>query len=286
MGADAILREDARHLANIADVSMDEMQRELGVLTRNADGDIARNEIQLAEVVRDNGSIRAGPPVSSQYQRQKEEEAWQRTFTTGTPSPTPSTLVDARIASTGRSPHFGHAMVSRVEGSVASPLLLMNAIILRGSGLSTAQPSKQGRNSSYMTSEASQLTTFEQRRNHELDVVDFMRAVGQPTPTIPAIPDLPTRIMRLDLVVEEYDELVQAILDKDIVAIADGIADLTYVLTGLGIAYGIPVSDVWDEVHANNMTKVGMSEFRVDGKYLKPANWVGPDIAGILKGRT
>ena len=63
--------------------------------------------------------------------------------------------------------------------------------------------------------------------------------------------------------------------------VADGIADLIYVLLGRAIAYGIDLRPVWDEVQRANMSKEGGGK-RADGKILKPPGWRAPDINGVI----
>ena len=113
--------------------------------------------------------------------------------------------------------------------------------------------------------------------------VFFERRVGSE----PALPDRDDQELRLLLVWEEYEELRLAHDAEDIIEIADAIADLIYVACGMAVAYGIPLNEVWDEVHSSNMRKVdsrGRPIFREDGKVLKPVNWKAPDVAGVLFG--
>ena len=58
-----------------------------------------------------------------------------------------------------------------------------------------------------------------------------------------------------DMIMEEANETHVALKDNDLVAIADGIADLLYVTFGTALAYGIPIKEVFKEVHRSNMTK-------------------------------
>lgn len=91
--------------------------------------------------------------------------------------------------------------------------------------------------------------------------------------------------MRLALITEELDELVDACAAGDIVEIADALADLEYVVLGAGHTFGLPSQAVFDEVHRSNMAKVGPGGKvikREDGKILKPAHWTPPDVAGVL----
>ena len=64
--------------------------------------------------------------------------------------------------------------------------------------------------------------------NFEL-VGDFMEAFGQDVETQPTWPDFSTRELRVDLIQEEVDELVEAIANKDMVEIADALTDILYV---------------------------------------------------------
>jgi predicted HAD superfamily Cof-like phosphohydrolase len=114
------------------------------------------------------------------------------------------------------------------------------------------------------------------------DVRDFARRFAVVTRRLPRIPPDNEAQLRLDLITEEYDELATAIENRDIVKVADGIADLIYVLIGTAHSYGIPLEKVWKEVHQTNMAKEGGST-REDGKILKPEGWVPPDIAYLIK---
>lgn len=87
--------------------------------------------------------------------------------------------------------------------------------------------------------------------------------------------------LRVDLMVEELAETLDAIKVNDLPKIADGLADLIYVAIGTAISYGIDLRPVWAAVHTANCKKVGGSK-RPDGKRLKPIGWKPPDIEGIL----
>lgn len=95
--------------------------------------------------------------------------------------------------------------------------------------------------------------------------------------------------LRQSLVEEEFDELMDAINQRDMIETADAIADCIVVLIGTALEFGIPLPEVWDEVHRSNMAKVdpltGDVRYRDDGKVLKPAGWTPPDIKSILEGR-
>lgn len=113
------------------------------------------------------------------------------------------------------------------------------------------------------------------------DVLDFHRKFGCYIGSAPAVPRDGTVKLRDRLIAEESDELADAFDAGDLPGIADGIADLIYVLLGLAVSYGIDMRPVWDEVHAANMRKEGGATRR-DGKILKPEGWVHPDIEALL----
>ena len=88
------------------------------------------------------------------------------------------------------------------------------------------------------------------------------------------------------LIREEFDELVRAYFEKDMVEIADGCADLKWVIEGLEHSLNLPQQEVWDEVARSNLSKIsedGKVKKRKDGKVLKPEGWTPPDIKTILE---
>lgn len=109
---------------------------------------------------------------------------------------------------------------------------------------------------------------------------------GQSTSEVPTFPDDITRQLRIDLIREEFiDELIPAMEEENMVEIADALADILYVVYGTAIAYGIPIDEVFDEVHSSNLSKFenGSPVRREDGKILKGKNYFKPDIEKILK---
>lgn len=68
----------------------------------------------------------------------------------------------------------------------------------------------------------------------------------------------------------------------NLVAAADALADIAYVVEGSNLAFGIDGDAVLEEVHRTNMLKA-TGEVRADGKRLKPEGWTPPDVAGVLE---
>lgn len=90
----------------------------------------------------------------------------------------------------------------------------------------------------------------------------------------------------MELITEEYKELVEAYLNKDIVEIADACRDLIWVIEGLEHTLNIPQQEVWDEVARSNLQKIGTDgkvHKREDGKVLKPEGWTPPDIKSLFE---
>jgi predicted HAD superfamily Cof-like phosphohydrolase len=91
--------------------------------------------------------------------------------------------------------------------------------------------------------------------------------------------------LRVTLLQEEVAELVTASEKGDLVAIADALADITYVVYGTALTYGIDLDSVLREVHRSNMSKLGRDGkplMREDGKVLKSDRYFPPDIESAL----
>ena len=114
------------------------------------------------------------------------------------------------------------------------------------------------------------------------DVRDFHEKFNLLIQSYPAIPPTEITQLRISLILEEVQELGLALSKNDLPQIADGIADLIYVLLGAAISYGINLNTVWTAVHTANMQKVGGGK-SLHGKVLKPPGWLHPDIETILE---
>ena len=112
-------------------------------------------------------------------------------------------------------------------------------------------------------------------------VREFHEKFGVPAPEIPGFPSIQRQRLRWDLIKEELAELERADSIEDLIEVADGLADLVYVICGMALEYGIPLDEVFAEVHRTNMAKVG-GPLRDDGKILKPEGWEPPNIKAIL----
>ncbi len=115
---------------------------------------------------------------------------------------------------------------------------------------------------------------------HFHEAFDLPRA-SRPNAGVPA--DLAR--LRVDLLVEEVREFADATAQRDLVGIADALADIVYVAYGAAVTYGINLDAALHEVHRSNMSKLdenGRPVYREDGKVLKSARYTPPDIPRVL----
>lgn len=121
--------------------------------------------------------------------------------------------------------------------------------------------------------------------NHN-KVKEFHETYGAYISEESKLPDSSIRKLRKDLLQEEFDEYMKAEEDNDLVEIADALGDMMYIIYGTAISYGIPLDDVFNEIHSSNMSKLGEDGKpirREDGKILKGPKFFRPDIAKFLK---
>lgn len=88
----------------------------------------------------------------------------------------------------------------------------------------------------------------------------------------------------MSLITEEYNETWEAFHNKDLVEVADGLADMVWVIMGMASVLNIPFDAVWNEVRASNMSKFvdGKVVKNEDGKIMKPDGYFRPNIAKVL----
>lgn len=101
--------------------------------------------------------------------------------------------------------------------------------------------------------------------------------------------------LRIHLIDEEFMEVLEELTQGDgnpkpmedinINKVSKELADLLYVVYGTGVAFGIPLDAVFEEVHKSNMSKLGEDGkpiYRKDGKVLKGPNYNSPNIMKVL----
>lgn len=122
------------------------------------------------------------------------------------------------------------------------------------------------------------MTNFEMVR-------EFTEKFKQPIPETPSFPSKDVIKLRVELIREEFQELKDAIKEKDLVEVADALTDILYVVLGAGIAFGIDLDKCFAEVHRSNMSKLGADGepvYRKDGKIIKGPNYSKPDLTPFV----
>ena len=97
----------------------------------------------------------------------------------------------------------------------------------------------------------------------------------------PSVPEEGTRLLRMRLIQEEFDELKEAMATQDLAGVAKELADLLYVVYGTAVSYGMDMDSVFREVHRSNLSKVGGYK-RADGKWVKPPTYSPAEVEPIL----
>src|SRR5574341_2388356 len=112
-------------------------------------------------------------------------------------------------------------------------------------------------------------------------VTEFHRAFDVVVGSSPSIPDAGTCALRVNLMQEEFDELREALAQRDVEAVAKELADVLYVVYGTAVSCGIDMAPVFREVHRSNMSKVAGHK-RADGKWGKPHSYSPAHLRPIL----
>lgn len=131
-----------------------------------------------------------------------------------------------------------------------------------------------------------------------LKVKDFQQTFGQVVNRKPTLVDLELANLRFELMKEENEEYMQAVIDKDVVEVADALGDQLYILIGTILSHGMQevIVDVFNEIHRSNMSKLdengkpiingqnGVLDItRELGKVLKSPRYSKPNFDKILK---
>jgi len=105
-----------------------------------------------------------------------------------------------------------------------------------------------------------------QEKSNFQKVIDFNYTMGiLPSREIKVEPDViikdPKKVEYcLKLIREEVEELEEAVKENDYVEMADALADILYVVYGMGARVGLDMDRILGEVHDNNMTKACANE--------------------------
>ena len=120
--------------------------------------------------------------------------------------------------------------------------------------------------------------------SYQNDVADFMKAGEQSIRSELSL-EGDQATLYMNLISEEYQETLAAFESKDMIEVADGLADLVWVIMGMCNSCGIDFDSVWQEVKASNMSKFpdGKAIKNEHGKIMKPETYFKPDIEKVLK---
>lgn len=115
----------------------------------------------------------------------------------------------------------------------------------------------------------------------------FHNAFGQDNGKYPRPLDKEGYELRYKLMAEENDEYLQACKDNSLVEIADALGDQLYILCGTILRHGMQhiIEDVFDEIQASNMSKLGEDGrpiLREDSKILKGPHYFKPNLEPIV----
>jgi len=119
-------------------------------------------------------------------------------------------------------------------------------------------------------------------------VKQFMETFGQEVVQKAKFPSKEIVSLRNELIEEELQELrVAAILDNDLVEVADALGDMLYILCGTILSHGMQykIAEVFEEIQRSNMSKLdkdGQPIYREDGKVMKSELYFKPNIQKIL----
>ena len=115
------------------------------------------------------------------------------------------------------------------------------------------------------------------------DVQVFMSAAGQTTTE-----NNPSQAeLYMNLIREEYAELIVAKNDRNDTEIIDACFDVMWVIVGYMLSRGWDCERIWDEGALSNLKKIDTTTRKVlkreDGKVLKPEGWKPPDFSKFVK---
>ncbi len=114
----------------------------------------------------------------------------------------------------------------------------------------------------------------------------FMKTFGQEVKQSPSFSSDKINELRLNLIKEELNELIEAMNNKDLVEVADALTDILYVTYGAGHAFGINLDKCFEEVQNSNMSKLdynGKPIYNDNGKVMKGPNYFKPNLIKYIK---
>ncbi len=119
--------------------------------------------------------------------------------------------------------------------------------------------------------------------SYQNDVEIFMKSGSQPVQKELSMDNDEAKLY-MKLISEEYNETLDAFNKSDLVELADGLADMVWVIMGMCNSCGIQFDNIWKEVRASNMSKFvdGKAIKNEYGKIMKPKTYFKPNIKNAL----
>ena len=114
----------------------------------------------------------------------------------------------------------------------------------------------------------------------------FMETFGQEVKNKSSFSSDKINTLRYNLIKEELNELKLALDNKDLLEVADALADILYVTYGAGHAFGINLDKCFEEIQNSNMSKLdnnGKAIFNESGKVMKGPKYFKPDLSKFIK---
>ena len=114
----------------------------------------------------------------------------------------------------------------------------------------------------------------------------FMKTFGQEVKENSSFSTDKINELRINLIKEELDELIEAMNKKDLIEVADALTDILYVTYGAGHAFGINLDECFQEVQNSNMSKLdnnGKPIYNDKGKVMKGPYYFKPDLSKFIK---
>ena len=113
----------------------------------------------------------------------------------------------------------------------------------------------------------------------------FMKTFGQEVKNKPSFSNDKINKLRIDLIKEELEELIEAMNNKDLLEVADALTDILYVTYGAGHAFGIDLDKCFHEVQNSNMSKLGVNGkpiYNDSGKVMKGPKYFKPNLSKYI----
>ena len=113
----------------------------------------------------------------------------------------------------------------------------------------------------------------------------FMKTFGQDVKNKPSFSTDKINKLRIDLIKEELEELIEAMKNNDLLEVADALTDILYVTYGAGHSFGIDLDKCFEEVQNSNMSKLddnGKPIYNESGKVMKGPNYFKPDLSKFV----